>query len=174
MLSTNRKVREGKRNRGSPLPAFIAGATFVVLLRFFVIEPVTVSSTSMYPLLDNGQTAWVFRAAYGLRLPFSTHAVLHWGRARRGDVVLFRRPDTGSMAIKRVLGIADDIVRVVGDTVTVNGEALVSSYSLDHLSSGRIPSGHVFLAGDNRNNSVDSRHYGLLPESRIIGRIIEP
>ena len=174
MLSSNRKVREGKRNRGSPLPALIAGATLVVLLRFFVIEPVAVTSTSMYPVLEDGRTAWVFRAAYGLRLPFSDRRIIDWGRVGRQDIVLFNRPDTGAWAIKRVIGIADDIVRVVGDTVIVGGDRMVSSYSLGHLESGRIPSGHVFVAGDNRNNSVDSRHYGLVPESQIIGRIIEP
>lgn len=172
MLSGTRKTREGARVPTTPWYAFAVGAGVVLILRLFVVELVQVESASMAPTLASGDTVVVFRAAYGPVVPFIDYPLLPPFGMKHGHVILFRRPDTGEIAIKRVIGVADDEIRVFGDRVHVAGTTLYSSYRLDSVPTGTIPAGFVFVAGDNRDNSVDSRHYGLVPEMNILGRVL--
>jgi signal peptidase I len=106
---------------------------------------------------------------------------------KRGDIVVFTPPaewaqDDGTPFIKRVIGIGGDTVEVKRGEVYVNGTALVEPYlfadtigdppepTVANQESWTVPAGELFLMGDHRANSADSRAFGTVPVSQIIGR----
>lgn len=104
-----------------------------------------------------------------------------WAYARStpalGDVIVFWPPtDPGTPYVKRIVGIGGDTVQFADGALERNGVEQHEPYLMpgpargdDHRSS--VPQGHVFVAGDNRSNSRDSRHFGPVPNDAIIGRI---
>jgi signal peptidase I len=91
----------------------------------------------------------------------------------RGDVVVFRQPG-GEVAVKRVIALPGDLVESdAGGRVRVGGRALDEPYAsagTTGLTPQIVPAGHVFVLGDNRGESVDSRSWGPLPSRMIRGR----
>jgi signal peptidase I len=101
----------------------------------------------------------------------------------RGDVVVFERPETTEGPddgiedlIKRVIAVGGDTIEARNGLVYVNGDRvdesdyLVSGTPTDDLPATEVPEGHVFVMGDNRTNSQDSRRFGPIPEDTIVGR----
>lgn len=97
---------------------------FVLVLRSFIAEPFRIPSSSMMPNLLIGDFILVNKFSYGIRLPVANTKVIAVGAPARGDVVVFRYPvDPTQDYIKRVIGLPGDVVQVVDNRVTVNGEA---------------------------------------------------
>jgi signal peptidase I len=165
--------------------------TVILALLIFVgvramVQNFRVEGSSMEGSLHNGQYILVNKAVYfkvdlGFLdfLPFldvgknSEHYIFR--APRRGDVVVFRFPNQPSRDfIKRIIGEPGDTVEVRDGLVFVNGGALDEKYILEKptYSFGPevVPDGQYFVLGDNRNNSYDSRSWGFVPESNIVGR----
>jgi len=128
---------------------------------------VTVVSASMLPTLRPGDVVAVDTSAYESTLP------------SRGDIVAFRTADTSNIWIKRVIGLPGDIVSEVDGVVSVNGEELDEPYAeLDHLSgSWVVEPAHVFVMGDSRAHSIDSRFtgngaIGQVPIEAMVGKVL--
>jgi len=139
----------------------------------------------MLPTLLIGDHLLVNKFAYGVRLPFVGLAVIPGGHPQRGDVVVFRYPKDKSIDyIKRVIGQPGDTVEIRTKKVFVNGAPYDDSHA--HISSGTVlsaaasprdnfgpvlvPEGRVFVMGDNRDNSYDSRFWGFVDEKDILGK----
>ena len=99
----------------------------------------------------------------------------------RGDIVVFKRPpnEIGNDAIKdlikRVIGLPGDTIEGRNNHIFVSGRQLDEPYLhagvvIDDFSPRRIPAGHYFVMGDNRTNSKDSRAFGPIPRSLVVGR----
>lgn len=152
---------------------FIIIVLIIVLpMRFFVIEPFIVNGASMDPTFQTGQFLMVDRISY------------RFGSPERGDVLVFRYPNNPKVYyIKRVIGLPGETVTLKGGVVTVaspanpTGTVLTEPYieashiSLD-TSKTVLGSHEYFVMGDNRNQSSDSRAWGPLDASFIIGRPI--
>ena len=152
----------------------VLAAAAAFCLRTFVIAPYYIPSASMETTLHgcpgcNNDHVLVDKLAYHL------HGV------HRGDVVVFHRPSTWqvseSLLIKRVIALPGDVISAQGGVVAINGRALVEPYvnkacltGTTGLSSLTIPAGEVFVMGDNRCDSEDSRAFGPVPTSAIVGR----
>lgn len=113
----------------------------------------------------------------------------HFGVPARGEIVVFRPvwdrapvpwlqrlglADDGAM-IKRVVGLPGEIVTVTGGRVYVDGQALDEPYAVQadqDMAAEAVPAGHLFVMGDNRNHSADSRAWGMLPVDHVIGRAV--
>jgi len=141
-------------------------AVLVVLGLRWAAEPMRVSSGSMAPTYLEGDQVLV--AKLGARS----------GDPARGDVVAFHRPGTGELMVKRVVaragqevGIEDGVLVVEGRQVT---EAYVDHATVDGTYFGpvRVPHGTVFVMGDARANSVDSRTFGAVPVDAVVGRVV--
>lgn len=123
---------------------------------------IRVDSYSMEPTLLKGNFVIVNKLAYQLGTP------------QRGDVVVFRYPPNPSeQYIKRVIGLPGDHIRINAGQVTINGEVLTEPYLNDSTVRGgdwQIPADSYFMLGDNRNNSSDSRVWGMVPVENLIGK----
>ncbi len=159
-------------------------ALVLFLLIRNVIQNFRIDGISMEPNFHNGQFLIVNRFAYcpGLHLdinPLNIHWQKTWclRQPRRGDVIVFEYPkDLSRDFIKRVIGLPGDTVEIRGDKVYVNGRLLPEPFGPNHgsMSYGPVTVGpnEVFVLGDNRNNSSDSRTWGNLPMDYIIGKAL--
>ncbi len=133
----------------------------------FLYQPVRVEGTSMLPGLEDQERIFVNKFVYRLE-PIA-----------RGDIVVFRYPrDPSKSFIKRVIGVAGDQVRIESGQVMVNGEPIPEDYVpgiyADQRSMGEVvvPSDNYFVLGDHRNLSNDSRDFGPVPQSYVIGKAV--
>lgn len=139
----------------------------VVLAGFiiaFVAQSFLVNGSSMEPTLSDGQRLLVDKITYRLRPP------------ARGEIIVFHYPaDPKRKFIKRVVGLPGDVVQIRGSRLFLNGEPVEEPYIngpiLESFGPVRVPEGHVFVLGDNRNNSDDSRYpdVGPVPMELIVG-----
>jgi signal peptidase I len=165
--------------------------TIAFSLRVAVVEPFKIPSGSMIPTLQIGDFILVLKFWYGLRLPFVTDSVMMWNDPKRGDVVVFTRPDDPNTPdeddseihiIKRIVAIGGEAVEVRGAKVYINGKPLDEPYAQwtdggkfeGNFGPRTVPEGHVLLLGDNRDNSKDSRFWTdpFLDVKRIKGRAV--
>jgi signal peptidase I len=118
----------------------------------------------MRPTLENGEFVLVSKLSYRL------------GEFKRGDIIVFHFPlDPKEELIKRVIGLPGDRVKVEGNRVYLNGLLLNEEYIFEApLYSGEwtVTEGSLFVLGDNRNNSNDSKDWGLLPQENVVGRAV--
>ena len=150
-----------------------------------------VPSGSMEYTLIPGDHVLVDKMAYGLRLPFSNIKLSTGDAVRRGEVVIFDEPGSGTRLIKRAVAIGGDLVSLRDGWLTINGEPLATGDNAtteafgDHIArlnlsygggpdirAGRVPAGMVLVIGDARGNSRDGRYFGLIPEREIYGKAI--
>ncbi len=140
-----------------------------VLVKSFLIQAFFIPSASMQPTLTAGDRVLVNKLSYDLH------------DANRGDLIVFRKPadtptDQGADdLIKRVIGLPGESVEIRLGDVYVDGEPLDEPYLAedDHESNFgpiRVPVDHVFVLGDNRLSSRDSRSFGAVPVDEIVGR----
>ena len=167
----------------------VVALLLALFARTWVLQAFRVPSTSMAPGLLAGDlivvNKFVFQQAPALLLP--ARAVRH------GDVVVFRLPaDPEQVAIKRSVAIGGDQLRLVDKQLLINGEETgepfvvhhdpyiyprsrfleASLRTRDNMGPLRVPDGHLFLLGDNRDESQDSRVFGSAPTSSVVGRAV--
>jgi signal peptidase I len=151
-----------------PLILLISFALVFGFVRPVIAAPFYVGSESMVPTLEVWDRVLINKLAYDLDEP------------ERGDIVLFRSPDGGEdPLIKRVVGLPGDTIAVRHDRLYVNGELQREPYVNDEYRKlqtpygpREVPKGHVFVMGDNRGNSQDSRVFGPVPEENLIGKAL--
>lgn len=143
-----------------------------ILMGVFVAQPVVVEGTSMLPQLHDGERLLVNKLVY-----YNFKSV-SWGHISRGDIVVFWYPDDPDKSyVKRVIGLPGETVEVRNGVVFINGTELKEDY-LDEVHNKSLPSfppkkvkeHYYFVMGDNRDNSSDSRYWGLVPEKYIYGK----
>ncbi len=144
--------------------AVLVGA--VLFVRTTLVTPVRVSSASMEPTLYAGDVALVRQQPPDI------------DDLDRGDLVTFVSPEDGRRTIKRVTGLPGDSLVIKDSVLHVNGRPVEEPY-VDHelidayySRTFTVPGGTVFLLGDNRGNSVDSRDYGPVQVEDLVGRVV--
>ncbi len=146
----------------------IVGAVGVaMILRVFLFQPFWIPSQSMESTLAVQDRVLVNKLSYRLN------------DVNRGDVVVFRRPDEEEAEIrdliKRVIGLPGETVEARNNSIYINGGKLIEPYlaadeTIGDFSPVVVPPGEVFVMGDNRDESYDSRFFGTVDVDRIIGR----
>jgi signal peptidase I len=153
-----------RRRRPSGIAVGVCLIAALVLIRIFVAEPFRIPSQSMEPTLRPGDQALVFKR--------SGHA------PKRGQLVAFHAPRGGDILLKRVVAVGGDTVGLEDGVLVVNGrhvrEPFVNHKAIDSVYFGpvRVKPGTFFAMGDNRANSEDSRDFGAVRTSSIIGRAV--
>jgi signal peptidase I len=141
------------------LPALV----IVLVVNIFLAQATRVEGQSMEPTLHNNERLIIEKVTYHFQAP------------QRGDIVVLRRPQKQSdPLIKRVVGLPGETVEIRDGRVRINGEALDETYlnqaTWPNMSSKLIPEGQIFVLGDNRGASNDSRAFGMIPIEDIIGK----
>lgn len=164
--------RRERRKKGSrllnflyhDLPFMVAAVIVALLIRTFLFEPVLVSGPSMTPTLLHNERVVVNKMSF-------------WGDnvPQVGDVVVCRFPNEDALFVKRVVATAGETVEIRSGELYVNGQLrdpnpqkIISTYDFEAVT---VPSGCVFVLGDNRNESRDSRMVGAIPVQDVIGRV---
>jgi signal peptidase I len=142
---------------------FVPALLVVILLNLFVAQATRVEGQSMEPSLHNNQRLIIEKISY------------HFRSVERGDIIVLKLPDRpGPPLIKRVIGLPGERVEIRGGQVHVNGKLLTEPYlnQLTYSSHQRqvVPENSVFVLGDNRGHSSDSRYFGVVKVEYIVGR----
>ncbi|MBM3268331.1 MAG: signal peptidase I [Candidatus Sericytochromatia bacterium] len=162
-----RKDRPKSKARET-IETFAVAIGLALLVRATVAEARYIPSDSMLPTLEKGDRLIVEKISY------------HFSEPHRGDIVVFYPPKdsefgkSGNAFIKRVVALPGERIGVSDGKVFVNGKAQSEPYELEppdyEMPPREVPPGHVFVMGDNRNNSMDSHVWGFLPVKNIIGK----
>lgn len=165
--------------------AILIAVILALIIRTFVIQAFKIPSGSMLPTLLIGDHLLVNKFIYGIRVPFSGKVLISITEPEKGDVVVFKFPKDRSIDyIKRVVGVPGDTVEITDKEVFINGKAVEDPHahigSTTILNSGEsprdnfgpvlVPEDRIFVMGDNRDNSYDSRFWGFVDQKDILGK----
>lgn len=163
-------VRPEKNKKHETRAWIISLAVAVVIalgLRFFVFEFIRVSGSSMQPTLYSNEYLFVEKVTYYFSPP------------ERGDIIICSYPDSTDSFVKRVIGLPGDVIQIKNGILYINGTPNSDYYKgyiniLPVPNPVTVPPGCVYVMGDNRNDSTDSRDpsVGPIPDNKILGKAL--
>ena len=155
------------------------------MIRIFVVQAFKIPSGSMEPTLEIGDHILVNKFIYGIKIPFTSIHLFPLKSPQRGDVIVFIYPlEPDKDFIKRVIGVGGDTVRIVNKKLYINGVEVPDPHAvyredtillgdvqkLDNFGPVIVPKGNLFVLGDNRDHSLDSRFWGFVPLKDVLGK----
>jgi signal peptidase I len=145
----------------------LAAVVLATLIRVFIFEPFIVPSPSMDPTLKVGDKVIINKIAYRV------------GSIERGDIVAFHSPLEEKDLVKRAVAVEGDEITLTSEgEIYINGERITESYipadqAVSYINQTvTLGEDEVFVMGDNRNNSFDSRYFGAIPEEDVFGEFM--
>lgn len=166
-------MKRVRRNTGAfwviAWPAF---GVLVVML--FGIDVVRIQGRSMEPTIDAGQIVIVNTAAYGVRNPLTDSYLLQWEKPEKNDIVVFRSPLDGRMAVKRCVSTGGDPLVSQDHMLRLDGTSYRVASSVYYLMRplSKVPADSLFVVGDDPALSVDSRQYGFVLTRAVRGKVV--
>jgi signal peptidase I len=164
------------RRVGRELLSWLWIALAFLLITGTLVQARVIPSGSMESTLLVGDHLLMSRMGYDASIPFTRYHLRLWREPHRGQVIIFRAPpNPDEDYIKRLIGMPGDKVEIRHGDVFINGAAIGEPYRLglpavdDNYGPVIVPPRNYFVLGDNRNDSSDSRYWGFVPESNIIG-----
>jgi len=165
--------------------AVIIGLVLVLVIPTFVVQAFKIPSESMEPTLEIGDHLLVNKFIYGIKIPFTSINLFSWNSPQRGDVIVFIYPmEPDKDFIKRVIGVGGDTVKIVNKHLYINGVEVPDPHAVyrentillgdeqkpDNFGPVTIPQGSLFVLGDNRDYSLDSRSWGFVSSKDVVGK----
>ncbi len=166
--------------------AIIIALILALFIRTFVVQAFKIPSGSMIKTLLIGDHILVNKFIFGIKNPLTRTTWIPISDPKRGDVVVFIFPlDKSKDFIKRVIGLPGDTVKIVNKKVYVNGELFKEPPGVQHTDPNilprgvsprdnygpiKVPNGKIFVMGDNRDQSFDSRFWGFVPLKDVKGK----
>ena len=166
--------------------AIVIALILALFIRTFFVQAFKIPSGSMIKTLLIGDHILVNKMAYGIRNPVTRNSWVEFSKPKRGDVIVFIYPvDRSKDFIKRVIGVEGDRVEIRNKKVFVNGKPFhdppgvqhtdprilpASLQPRDNFGPVVVPKGCLFVMGDNRDQSYDSRFWGFVPVRDVKGK----
>ncbi|MCD7036076.1 signal peptidase I [Metabacillus sp. GX 13764] len=163
-----------KSEAGSWIKSILLALVIVFIIRQFLFVPTVVEGVSMMPTLQDGNRVIVSKI----------------GDLHRFDEIVFHAPDAPKDYVKRIIGLPGDSIEMKNDKLYINGKAvqepylddsrkqlqpgelLTEDFTLDELTNKKVvPEGYLFVMGDNRPNSHDSRAIGFIKKDSVVGKV---
>ena len=173
----------------SKLREFIEGILAAVLIALlvttFVVKMYKIPSRSMVPTLLVGDQLVVNKLIYGIKIPYFRNTILPITDPQRGDIVVFIYPQDRSLDfIKRVIGIGGDTIEIKDKKIFINGKIFTDNIGIcsdkmiypasfqprDNFGPVTVPQKSLFVMGDNRDESMDSRFWGFVDLKDVQGK----
>lgn len=168
------------------IEAILIAVLIALFIRTFIVQAFKIPSGSMLETLQIGDQILVNKFIYGVKIPFTNGYTLIPGKSpERGDIVVFKYPEDPSKDyIKRVVAVGGDTLQLVDKQVLVNGQTVTDQpwavfkddriipgqfSTRDNLRRITVPEGKIFVMGDNRDNSHDSRFWGFVDLTEVKG-----
>ena len=167
------------------IEAIIIAVILALFIRTFVVQAFKIPSGSMKQTLLIGDHILVNKFIYGVKIPFSDITVIPIKKPKRGDIIVFKFPeDPNKDFIKRVIGVAGDVVEVRNKQVYINNMLLNHDHGIhtdphiipgvfqprDNFGPVTVPPASLFVMGDNRDRSYDSRFWGFVDLKVVKGK----
>jgi signal peptidase I len=139
----------------------------------------------MLPTLQLGDQMLVSKFSYGIKLPFVMKTIIPVGEPQREDIIVFIYPlDRSKDYVKRVLGLPGDVVQIRNKQLYLNGRPYQDLHGVhsdpltipgsmqprDNFGPITVPAGSIFVMGDNRDYSADSRFWGFVETKDVLGK----
>ena len=152
-----------------------------LVIRAFVVQAFRIPSESMEPTLLVGDFLFANKFLYGAQIPYTDFRLPKVRDPKPGDIIVFRYPqDPSQDFIKRCVAVENQVVEIRNKHLYVDGKPVEEDYAIfaderyspwrDNFGPYRVPPGHIFMLGDNRDNSQDSRFWGPLDVDLIKGK----
>ncbi|MFH0825243.1 MAG: signal peptidase I [Pseudomonadota bacterium] len=165
--------------------AFVVAVVLAIIIRAFLIQAFKIPSGSMIPTLLVGDHILVNKFIYGIRIPFTNIRWLAFSDPKRGDVIVFVYPeDRTKDFIKRVVAVSGDTVEIKNKKLLINSAPVEEPFTQydqpvlprnsivgerDNYGPTTVPKNRLFVMGDNRDHSQDSRFWGFVPVEDVKG-----
>ncbi|MDL2275865.1 signal peptidase I [Desulfosarcina sp. OttesenSCG-928-G10] len=169
--------------------AILIAIVLALFIRTFMVQAFKIPSGSMENTLLVGDHILVNKFIYGVKLPFVKKTIVPVREIRRDDIIVFEFPQNPRMDyIKRVIGLPGDVVEIRNKTVFVNSVKVENVHSVfkdtrihpglhqgvdpgrDNMAPQQVPAGKLFVMGDNRDFSYDSRFWGVVDQTAVKGK----
>lgn len=155
-------------------PLFILSALVLVAAQSVFLGIYPVHGLSMFPTYKDGQLILVNRLAYGFQYPIIGGYCLFWKVPLSGDSVVLHHPNQDKLLVKRVVAVQGEPLTIKDHRLFLDKNQVTLAPSQEYWISafGRVPQGYCFVMGDNTGVSEDSRDWGFVPLSSIVGRLL--
>ncbi len=165
--------------------AIVIAILIALFIRTFVVQAFKIPSGSMKPTFEIGDHILVNKFIYGIKIPFIRNTLIPIGEPKRGDIVVFIYPEDRSKDfIKRVIGISGDTIEIRNKKIYLNGLPYSDPYGIytddfiipgsiqprDNFGPITVRPDSIFVMGDNRDQSYDSRFWGLVDLKDVMGK----
>ena len=167
------------------IEAIIIAILIALVVRTFIVQAYKIPSGSMKPTLLVGDHILVNKFIYGIKIPYFRKILLPVTDPNRGDIVVFIYPnDRSKDFIKRVIGLGGDTIEIKNKKIFINGNEYSDSFGVyvdptiypaamqprDNFGPVKVPAGTIFVMGDNRDESMDSRFWGFVDLKDVEGK----
>lgn len=188
MAEENAKKKEKKKSKIQEyIEAIIIAILIAVFIRTFIVQAYKIPSRSMVPTLLVGDHLLVNKFIYGIKIPVIRKTLIPITDPQRGDIVVFIYPnDRSKDFIKRVIGISGDTIEIKNKKIFLNGKPYTDTYGIysdnviypasiqprDNFGPVTVPKESLFVMGDNRDESADSRYWGFVDLKDVEGKAL--
>jgi signal peptidase I len=184
MAETENEYRQKGALREN-IEAILVAIVIALFIRTFVVQAFKIPSGSMKQTLQIGDHILVNKFIYGIKIPYLRKTVIPIKKPQRGDIVVFKYPvDPNKDFIKRVIGIPGDVIEIRDKKLYVNHERVNHAYGVytdprilpahirprDNFGPVTVPAHSLFVMGDNRDESFDSRFWGFVDLKAVNGK----
>jgi signal peptidase I len=166
------------------IEGIIIAVLLALFVRIFIVQAFDIPSGSMEPTLMPGDYILINKFIYGIRIPFTDTKLFSYKEPKRGDVIVFIYPkDPSKDYIKRVIGMPGETVQIIGGKIYINNTLIPDPWGffdqkeppgfisvVENFGPVVVAKDCLFVMGDNRNNSEDSRFWGALPIKNVLGK----